>query len=182
MSLEKIVAGAMSGRPLEMKEAFAEEIQQRIINRLEEKYMEMTEPLDEAFKVGDAVLTKIGGKWLPATISKPMNASGNYGVKANYNKKVINTVSSEAQLKSANESLEEAAKVTHKWYSVKDWKNDGDFDELDDLHGEREARKFGPIKSGEDSPRSTHKHYHLGIPVANTAAIKYMDSNAKAVV
>jgi len=43
MSLEKIVAEAMAGRPLEMKEAFAEEIQERIVARLEEKYMEMTE-------------------------------------------------------------------------------------------------------------------------------------------
>ncbi|MDB9980526.1 hypothetical protein OAD61_00290 [bacterium] len=43
MSLEKIVAEAMAGRPLEMKEAFGEEIQTRIQARLEEKYMEMTE-------------------------------------------------------------------------------------------------------------------------------------------
>ena len=43
MSLEKIVAEAMAGRPLEMKEAFEEEIQTRIVARLEEKYMEMTE-------------------------------------------------------------------------------------------------------------------------------------------
>lgn len=43
MSLEKIVAEAMAGRPLEMKEAFEEEIQTRIQARLEEKYIEMTE-------------------------------------------------------------------------------------------------------------------------------------------
>ena len=43
MSLEKIVAEAIAGRPLEMKEAFEEEIQTRIQARLEEKYMEMTE-------------------------------------------------------------------------------------------------------------------------------------------
>ena len=37
MSLEKIVAEAMAGRPLEMKEAFEEEIQTRIQAALEEK-------------------------------------------------------------------------------------------------------------------------------------------------
>ena len=35
MSLEKIVAEAMAGRPLEMKEAFGEEIQTRIQLKLE---------------------------------------------------------------------------------------------------------------------------------------------------
>jgi len=181
MSLEKIVAGAMTGRPLEMKEAFAEEIQQRIINRLEEKYMEMTEPLDEAFKQGDVVTYQKSKKERGnATIkSASTGPKKNHFYIATEKEGTILVPAGELELK---ESLEEAAKVTHKWYSVKDWKNDGDFDELDDLHGEREARKFGPIKSGEDSPRSTHKHYHLGIPVANTAAIKYMDSNAKAVV
>ena len=43
MSLEKIVAEAMAGRPLEMKDAFAEEIESRIQERLEEKYVEIME-------------------------------------------------------------------------------------------------------------------------------------------
>lgn len=43
MSLEKIVAEAMAGRPLEMKDAFAEEIELRIQTRLEEKYVEIME-------------------------------------------------------------------------------------------------------------------------------------------
>ena len=43
MSLEKIVAEAMAGRPLEMKDAFAEEIESRIQDRLEEKYLEIME-------------------------------------------------------------------------------------------------------------------------------------------
>jgi len=43
MSLEKIVAEAMAGRPLEMKEAFEEEIQTRITEALEAKYIEMME-------------------------------------------------------------------------------------------------------------------------------------------
>jgi hypothetical protein len=47
MSLEKIVAEAMAGRPLEMKEAFEEEIQGRIVEALEQKYMEMSESKGE---------------------------------------------------------------------------------------------------------------------------------------
>ena len=47
MSLEKIVAEAMAGRPLEMKEAFEEEIQGRIQEALEAKYMEMAEGVEE---------------------------------------------------------------------------------------------------------------------------------------
>ena len=43
MSLEKIVAEAMAGRPLEMKDAFAEEIEVRIQASLEEKYMDIVE-------------------------------------------------------------------------------------------------------------------------------------------
>jgi hypothetical protein len=43
MSLEKIVAEALAGRPLEMKQAFEEEIQTRIQARLEAEYMDMIE-------------------------------------------------------------------------------------------------------------------------------------------
>jgi phosphopantothenoylcysteine synthetase/decarboxylase len=43
MSLEKIVAEALAGRPLEMKEAFEAEIQTRIQARLEAEYMDMIE-------------------------------------------------------------------------------------------------------------------------------------------
>jgi hypothetical protein len=41
MSLEKIVEEALAGRPLEMKEAFEEAIQARILAALEEKYKKM---------------------------------------------------------------------------------------------------------------------------------------------
>lgn len=43
MSLEKIVQEAMAGRPLEMKEAFEEEIQARVTTKLEERYIEIME-------------------------------------------------------------------------------------------------------------------------------------------
>jgi hypothetical protein len=96
------------------------------------------------------------------------------------NVKAIRYMDSRAKPVDINESLEEAAKVTYKWYSVKDWK-DGDrrYDGIDDLHGEMEDKKFGIIKWGADSPRAAHKDYHLAIPVANVKAIRYMDSNAK---
>jgi len=41
MSLEKIVKEALAGRPLEMKEAFEEVMEAKIMARLEEKYDEM---------------------------------------------------------------------------------------------------------------------------------------------
>jgi hypothetical protein len=41
MSLEKIVQEALEGRPLEMKEAFEEAIQARVLAALEEKYKKM---------------------------------------------------------------------------------------------------------------------------------------------
>jgi hypothetical protein len=41
MSLEKIVEEALAGRPLEMKEAFEEAIQARVLAALEEKYKKM---------------------------------------------------------------------------------------------------------------------------------------------
>ena len=43
MSLEKIVAEAMAGRPLEMKEAFEEVIEQRVVAALEEKFASVFE-------------------------------------------------------------------------------------------------------------------------------------------
>tara|TARA_B110000908_G_scaffold63313_1_gene76958 strand:- start:4561 stop:4722 length:162 start_codon:yes stop_codon:yes gene_type:complete len=43
MSLDKIVAHAMAGRPLEMKESFAEELESRIQLALEQKYIDMVE-------------------------------------------------------------------------------------------------------------------------------------------
>jgi hypothetical protein len=46
MSLEKIVEEALAGRPLEMKEAFEEAIQARVLAALEQKYAEMN-GLDE---------------------------------------------------------------------------------------------------------------------------------------
>lgn len=47
MSLEKIVAEAMAGKPLEMKEAFQEEMETRIQAALEEKFTAAMEAKEE---------------------------------------------------------------------------------------------------------------------------------------
>lgn len=47
MSLEKIVQEAMAGRPLEMKEAFEEEMEARIMAALEEKYKKAMKEEDD---------------------------------------------------------------------------------------------------------------------------------------
>ena len=47
MSLEKIVQEALAGRPLEMKEAFEEAIQEKVVAALEAKYAEMSGLVEE---------------------------------------------------------------------------------------------------------------------------------------
>lgn len=47
MSLEKIVADAMENKPLDMKEAFAEEMKTRIATALEEKYKKAMKEEDD---------------------------------------------------------------------------------------------------------------------------------------
>jgi hypothetical protein len=52
------------------------------------------------YAVGDKVMTMIGGKWLPAVITKPPHKeTGNYGVRVKAGTRTINTVSSTDQLK-----------------------------------------------------------------------------------
>ena len=57
-----------------------------------------TEDLEE-YKVGEQVLTQVGGRWVPAVITKPINPQGNYGVKIKVGNRIMNTVSSPKQLK-----------------------------------------------------------------------------------
>ena len=47
MSLEKIVQSAIAEQPIEMKEAFAEAMQERIAMALEEKYKKMADSADD---------------------------------------------------------------------------------------------------------------------------------------
>ena len=53
------------------------------------------------YKVGDAVLTKIGFTWVPATITKLPNEHGNYGIVFKYGKKMQKWLADESQLKFA---------------------------------------------------------------------------------
>ena len=59
----------------------------------------VTEGMGQDYQVGEQVLTQVGGRWIPAVITKPINAAGNYGVKFKVGSKVINYVSSPDQLK-----------------------------------------------------------------------------------
>ena len=58
----------------------------------------LSEGKDE-YSVGDSVLTQVGGKWIPAKITKPKNLQGNYGVRFKVGNKVMNYLSSLEQLK-----------------------------------------------------------------------------------
>lgn len=52
------------------------------------------------YSVGDKVETLVGGRWIPATITKPPHKeTGNYGVRFKVGKKVMNYVSSPNQLR-----------------------------------------------------------------------------------
>jgi hypothetical protein len=117
MSIQKIIQESIAGNPLEMKEALAEELRNRVAEALAAK-MEEAEQIDEA----DAV-------------------------------------------------------VTHKWYSVKHWKDGSDhFDNLDDhLHG----HDYKHAALGNTS-RNRPDH-HIGIPVKAKSAIAYMEKHAKPV-
>lgn len=59
MSLEKIIAEALAGRPLEMKEAFEAEIQTRIQARLEAEYMNVLESKDEDIDLDEYSIDEI---------------------------------------------------------------------------------------------------------------------------
>jgi hypothetical protein len=80
-------------------------------------------------------------------------------------------LSKDFNMKNESESLEESE---YKWYSVKGWK-DGSrhHDKLDDLVGDNYSHA-AIHKSAEHRP-----DHHIGIPVKNQAAIRYMDKHAK---
>ena len=78
------------------------------------------------YSVGDKVQTLIGGKWLPAVITKPPHKeTGNYGVRIKHGKKTINTVSSLEQLKPLQEADEHTGRnaaadaMEYAWYIVR---------------------------------------------------------------
>ena len=79
--------------------------------------------------------------------------------------------------KGVNESVDEAATVTHKFYSIKHWKNgDSRFDKLDQHLGNHEYKH-----SSLGNIAKTRPDHHIGIPTKATSAIKFMDKHAKGV-
>jgi len=76
------------------------------------------------------------------------------------------------------EQIDEAgAVVTHKWYSVKHWKDGSDhFDNLDNLLSGMSYKHGALGNTAKNRP-----DHHLGIPLEAKAAIAYMNKHAKQV-
>lgn len=70
-------------------------------------YLSLSEGLSESqtYSVGDKVETFFGGKWLPATITKPPHKeTGNYGVRFKIKTTVMNTVSEPSKIRPLKEN------------------------------------------------------------------------------
>ena len=81
------------------------------------------------------------------------------------------------KVKEEVEELDEAAVVTHKWYSMKNWKDGSDhFDNLDD-----HLRGHTPKHAATGNTSRSRPDHHIGIPVKAKSAISYMDKHAKPV-
>lgn len=78
-------------------------------------YLSLSEGLTEeqTYSVGDKVETFVGGKWVPATITKPPHKeTGNYGVRIKVKSTVMNTVSEPSKIRPLKEnSLEELSSL-----------------------------------------------------------------------
>lgn len=73
--------------------------------------------------------------------------------------------------------LDEDATVTHKFYSIKHWKNgDSRFDKLDRHLGDHEYKH-----SALGNIAKTRPDHHIGIPTKAKSAIKFMDKHGKSV-
>lgn len=74
------------------------------------------------------------------------------------------------------EQIDEAgAVVTHKWYSVKNWKDGSEhFDNLDDYLDGHDYKHAALGNTSRKRP-----DHHIGIPVKAKAAIAYMDKHAE---
>lgn len=117
MLVQKIIQESINGKPLEMKETFAEELRNRVAEALAAK-------IEEAKQIDEA-----------------------------------------------------GAVVTHKWYSVKHWKDGSDhFDNLDD-HLRGHSYKHSAI----GNTAKNRPDHHIGIPVKAKSAIAYMEKHAKPV-
>lgn len=68
---------------------------------------------------------------------------------------------------------------THKWYSVQGWKDGSKHnDTLDNLVGDNYRHAANADSSHPDSKRPDH---HIGIPISNYKAIRFMDRTATSV-
>jgi hypothetical protein len=147
MSVQKIIQEAVNENPLGLKEALEEELRARVSEAIAVK-MEATD-------------TQMG------TIAVTSDEE---------RKKLAQLYRDKKTTKNEEVELDEAdAVVTHKWYSIKHWK-DGSrhFDNLDDRlrgHTYKHAALGNTAKNRPD--------HHIGIPVKASSAIAYMDKHAK---
>ena len=51
------------------------------------------------YAIGEKIQTKVGGRWIDATITKPMNKGGNYGVRFKVGTTSMNYVSAPEELR-----------------------------------------------------------------------------------
>lgn len=107
---------------------------------------------------------------------KKSNATKKEDVALSRNDKGMKVFAGKTNASQIGEDLDEAdAVVTHKWYSVKNWKDGSDhFDNLDDHlggHGYKHAALGNTALNRPD--------HHIGIPVKAKNAIAYMDKHAK---
>ena len=143
--------------------------------------MESVEQIDELSK-------KTLGSYVKKAGGTSLNSAGahmaDYGANKNQKsfKKGINRAKGVMQaadrLTKEEVELDEAdAVVTHKWYSVKNWKDGSDhFDNLDNHLGSHSYKHAALGNTAKKRP-----DHHIGIPVKAKSAIAYMDKHASAV-
>jgi hypothetical protein len=77
------------------------------------------------YAIGEKIQTKVGGKWIDATITKPPNKNGNYGVRFKVGTTVMNYVSAPVELrkKVAEGKEEQLAQVRKDYKNAMNWVN-----------------------------------------------------------
>lgn len=191
MSIQRIIQESITGNPLEMKEALAEELRARVAEALAAK-MEEVEQVDEISK--DTVRSYVDKSFRqantllkhslsdqPKSVEKASKAAfkrRQSGIKAAGRR--LGSDEMQAIHKNAMEEVEldeAGAVVTHKWYSVKHWKDgSAHHDNLDDHLRGHEYKHAALGNTSRNRP-----DHHIGIPVKAKAAIAYMDKHAKPV-
>ena len=112
----------------------------------------VAEGSDQNYQVGDQVLTQVGGRWIPAVITKPINAAGNYGVKFKVGSKVMNYVSSPDQLKKQRvaegsvSTISKCASLAAKYFNSAGLQQQYDIDEYIKANSEQGVAEGSEIK------------------------------------